>query len=114
MAVDQQPIVCTLTAGELRKRLARIAALNRDALRGYNRADLALRLLYAPQAVQEVRQLMRQEQACCAFLTFEMHEDPDAVTLTIKAPEEARSMADALFEAFLAPDKTIEHQTRSL
>jgi len=34
---------------------------------------------------------MRQEQACCAFLTFEMHEEPDAVTLTIKAPEEARA-----------------------
>jgi hypothetical protein len=37
------------------------------------------------------------------FLTFEMHEQTDAVTLTIKAPEEARSMVDALFEAFLPP-----------
>jgi hypothetical protein len=103
MTVDQQPIACTLTAGDLRDRLAWIATINRDALRGYDRADLTLRLRYAPQAVQQVGELMRQEQACCAFLTFEMHEQTDAVTLTIKAPEEARSMVDALFEAFLPP-----------
>jgi hypothetical protein len=103
VAADQQPIACTLTAGDLRDRLAWIATLNRDALRGYDHADLTLRLRYNPQAMQQVRELMRQEQACCAFLTFEMHEQTDAVTLTIKAPEAARSMVDALFEAFLLP-----------
>ena len=103
MAADQQPFACTLTAGDLRDRWAWIATLNRDALRGYDQADLTLRLRYAPQAVQQVRELMCQERACCAFLTFEMREEPNAVTLTIKAPEEARSMVDALFEAFLPP-----------
>jgi len=98
-----QPIACTLTAGDLRDRLAWIATLNRDALRGYDRADLTLRLRYAPQAVQQVAELMGQEQTCCAFLTFEMHEQTDAVILMIKAPEEARGMVDALFEAFLPP-----------
>jgi hypothetical protein len=48
VAADQQPIACTLTVGDLRDRLAGIATLNRDALRGYDRADLALRLRYAP------------------------------------------------------------------
>ena len=103
MAADQQPFACTLTAGDLRDRWAWIATLNRDALRGYDQADLTLRLRYAPQAVQQVRELMRQEQACCAFLTFEMQEEPNAVTLTIKAPEEGRSAVNALFEAFLPP-----------
>jgi hypothetical protein len=103
MAIDQQPIACTLTSGDLRDRLAWIATLNRDALRGYDRIDLTLRLRYVPQAVQQVRELMRQEQACCAFLTFEMHEETDAAILTLKAPEEARSIIDALFEAFLPP-----------
>ncbi len=65
--------------------------LYRDALRIYDHADLSLRLRYSPQAVQQVGDLMRKEQACCPFLTFEMHEETDAVTLTIKAPEEARS-----------------------
>jgi hypothetical protein len=106
VAADQQPIACTLTAGDLRDRLAWIATLNRDAQRGYGRSALTLRLRYDPQAVQQVRELMRQEEACCAFLTFEMHEETDAVTLTIKAPEEARSMVNALFEAFL-PSKAV-------
>ena len=58
---------------------------------------------------------MRQEQACCAFLTFEMHEETDAVTLTINAPEEARSMADALFEAFLPSEaQTVEKRATPL
>jgi hypothetical protein len=80
-----------------------LAWINRDALRGYDHADLTLRLRYAPQAVQQVRELIRQEQARCAFLTFEMQEELNAVILTIKAPEEARNTVDALFEAFLAP-----------
>ena len=101
VATDQQPIACTLTAAGLRDRLAWIATLNRDALRGYDRADLTLRLRYVPQAVQQVRKLMTQEQACCAFLTFEMHTEPDAVTLMITVPEEVRSIVDAVFEPFL-------------
>jgi hypothetical protein len=99
VAADQQPIACTLTAGDLRDRLTWIGALNRDALRSYDRADLTLRLRYAPQAARQVGELMRQEQACCAFLTFEMYEETDAVTLTVMAPEAARSTVDALFEA---------------
>ena len=55
-----------------------------------------------PQAVQHVRSLMRQEQACCAFLSFEMHEQPGEVTLTVKAPEQARAAIDELFEPFLS------------
>jgi hypothetical protein len=45
---------------------------------------------------------MRQEQACCAFLTFEVHEQPDEVVLMIKAPEEARAEFNSLFEPFLS------------
>ena len=73
---DQQPIACTLTVGDLRDRLAWIATLNRDALRGYDRADLTLRLRYAFQAVQQVGELMRQEQACCSFLTSRCTRSP--------------------------------------
>jgi hypothetical protein len=67
VVADQRPIACTLTAGDLRDRLAWIAALNWDELRGYDRAGLMLRLRYSPQARQQVAELMRQEQACCAF-----------------------------------------------
>ncbi len=100
-ATENQPIGCTLIEGDFRDRLAWIAELTRDALRDYDRADLTLRLRYASEAVQCVRELMRKEQACCAFLTFEIREHADEVWLTIKAPEDARTMADALFEPFL-------------
>jgi hypothetical protein len=52
--------------------------------------------------------MMRQEQTYCAFLTFEMHEHPDEVWLTIRAPEDARAAADALFEQFIAPARGTE------
>jgi hypothetical protein len=58
--------------------------------------------------VTRVREMIRQEQACCAFLTFEMHEHPDEVVLTIRAPEDARAAADALFDQFIAPPRGTE------
>jgi hypothetical protein len=46
--------------------------------------------------------MMRKEETCCAFLTFEMHDLRDEVWWTITAPENARAVADALFEPFIA------------
>jgi hypothetical protein len=98
---DKPPIACTLTEHDLRDRVAWIATLNRDALRGYDRTDLTLQIRYCLQAAPHVRELMRREQACCAFLTFELQERSDEVQLTIKAPEVARATIDAFFEPFL-------------
>jgi hypothetical protein len=105
MATESPPIACALAlaVGEFRERLAWIAALTRDALRGYDRNHLVLNLRYAPEAASRVREMVRKEQACCSFLTFEMHEHPDQVRVTIRAPEAARASADALFESFVAP-----------
>ena len=103
MTTEGQPIACTLAGGDFRERLAWIAALTRDTMRSYDRDDLVLNLRYAPEAASRVRGMVRKEQACCSFLTFEMHEPPDEVRLTIRAPENARASADALFELFIAP-----------
>ena len=103
MTTESQPIACTLAGPDFRERLAWIATLTRDALRSYDRDNLVLNLRYAPGAASRVREMMRKEQACCAFLTFEMHEYPDEVRLTIRAPKDARASADALFEPFIAP-----------
>ena len=94
------PIVCTLTPGDFKDRLAWIAALNRDALREKRRNDLRLDLTYAPQAAARVREMVEREQGCCAFLSFELSEHADAVRLSIAAPEAARDAADVLFEHF--------------
>jgi hypothetical protein len=96
----RQPIACTLSGDALQDRRASIAALARDALRGSERNDLTLRLRFAPDSVQRVRDMVRNEQACCSFLAFELDERPDEIEVTITAPEAARAMADSLFAQF--------------
>jgi hypothetical protein len=96
------PIACTLTPGDLRERLSLIETLTREALLGYERDGLELALRYAPEAVERVRAMVAGEQHCCAFLDFYVREQPDAVHVTITAPENAREAADELFEHFTA------------
>jgi hypothetical protein len=81
-------------------------------MRSYDRDDLVLNLRYASEAASRVREMVRKEQACCSFLTFEMHERPDEVRLTIRAPEDARASVDALFEPFVAPARACEEDSR--
>jgi len=98
------PIACTLTRGDLRERLGLMRALAADALFGHDRNGLVLTLRYAPQAVERVRAMVASEQHCCAFLTFDVREDPDVLRVTITAPESARDAADELFGQFTAAD----------
>lgn len=97
---EAAPIACMLDAGDFKRRLAWIAALNRAALLGSRRDDLRLELSYAPHALDDVRQLMHREQQCCAFLHFDLHVEPDAIRLVVTAPEEAREAAELVFEPF--------------
>ena len=74
--------------------------MTRDALRNHERRDLVLDLRYAPGARDRVRKMVRNEQACCSFLTLDLREKPDEIRLIITAPEAAREAADMLFEQF--------------
>jgi hypothetical protein len=97
----KSPIACTLQGGSYQERLAWIAELARDGLRGVSREDLRLELRYAPDVASRVREMLGKEQECCAFLNFELTETGEDVRLTITAPERAREVADALFEQFV-------------
>lgn len=99
---ENPPIACTLTPGDFKDRLAWIAELTRNALRGYERHDLMLVLRYVPEAADRVDEMVRREKTCCSFLTFDVRQHSDEIRLTIKAPEEARVAADMLFEQFVA------------
>ena len=99
---EQPPIACCLSAAEYQTRLARIENLTRRALRTHTRDNLVLRLVYAPEAAGEVRKLVEQERMCCAFLTFDLDQQPNAVSVTITAPEAAAVSVDVLFGHFLA------------
>ena len=99
---DELPIACTLSAGDYKTRLAWIADLNAAALLAHQRDGLRLELTYAGKARNCVREMVRREQACCAFLDFEIHEAWGGIRLTITAPERARGAADGLFAPFFS------------
>ena len=98
---EAKPIACTLTTNDFDSRLAWIAELTRDALREHRRDDLVLQLTYAPEAACRVREMVRREQQCCAFLGFELNEDENGLRLVITAPEAVRDALDAVFDPFL-------------
>jgi len=97
---ERAPVACSLAGGAFKERLAWIAALNAASLRDHRRDGLRLELSYAPEARDRVRELVRREQECCAFLRFELHEDQDAVRVIVSAPEAARDAAAMPFEPF--------------
>lgn len=98
---ESKPIACTLTPGDYKARLAWIDELAHDALRTHERRDLELELVYAADAAQRVREMVQKEQERCAFLSFDLHERPGEIRLTIRVPERAREVADMLLGQFL-------------
>jgi hypothetical protein len=98
---ETTPIACKLTPDDYKARLAWIAGLTRDALRGHLRRDLELELVYAADAAERVLEMVSKERDCCAFLTFAVDERPGEIRLTIRAPEHARDAADMLLGQFL-------------
>jgi hypothetical protein len=97
---DTPPIACTLAPGDYLARLAWIAKLARDGLGRAERRDLELELHYALETADRVREMVRRERACCAFLTFDLQETSEEIQLIIRAPEEARGALDMLFGQF--------------
>ncbi|RVQ53541.1 hypothetical protein [Sinorhizobium meliloti] len=106
-----EPIACTLDAGDYKTRTKQIAELASRHLRHVSRNPLSMELTYAPEALHELRDLVRKEQECCAFLAFELRKDDDGVRLKITAPEAAREAADTLFAHFAPPSKSQNLET---
>lgn len=101
MDTTTPPVRCALTGEDYDARLQWLADLTRDGLLGHQRRDLTLDLHYRQDGVDRVRHMVRLEQACCAFLSFEVTEAGGHVRLVITAPESARDVADQLFAQFL-------------
>ena len=99
---ESPPIACTLRSGDFKDRIGWIRELSAKSLRSHRRDGLMLELTYDTSAAADVHDLVRREQACCGFLVFDVRESADAVHLTITAPPEAQSAADALFAHFVA------------
>lgn len=96
------PIACTLSATDLRARLAEMAELGRDALLEVELGGTHATLRFAAGADvrDRVMRVVAAEAACCAFLVMDVSDEPDAVVLSITAPEDAevvlRELVDGL------------------
>ncbi|HKG03799.1 MAG TPA: hypothetical protein VKB03_11495 [Conexibacter sp.] len=96
------PIACTLTGDELPARLAEIRALSRQALRSKTTSGVHAVLSFdpAPDVRDRLAAIVAAESRCCAFLTMRLADEPDAITLTIDAPDNAGPVLDELLSSF--------------
>jgi hypothetical protein len=83
----EPPIACTLTDAERPARRHEMAAIARDLIRADARESRAV-LRFRPGAGtrERVAAFVAAESRCCAFLRMELHDEPDALTLTIDGP----------------------------
>jgi hypothetical protein len=99
---EELPIACSLSAAEYPVRLAEIEALGRDALLDacVDGARANLRFVAVAGVRERVERFAEAESRCCAFLTFDITEAPDAVVLTVEGPPDAAGVVDELAAAF--------------
>jgi len=96
------PIACSLSATELPMRLEEIADLGRTALLDVRDDGRRVRLRFAtgPGVHERVDAIVAAEAECCAFLTIDVAEEPDAIVVTIDAPAGGELVLAELVEAF--------------
>ena len=91
------PIACTLDAAAMGERGERWRALGDRALVGRERRDsrATLRFAASDDVAAELRELVRLEGECCAFLDMRIDARDGELVLTIDGPPEAADLLDA-------------------
>jgi hypothetical protein len=92
------PLACSLDAPALADRLEEMRAVGSDAFLSAE-ADGVLRFRASPDTRARLERIVAAEAACCPFLGLRLEEEPDALLLTISAPEGAEPVVAALVEA---------------
>lgn len=101
-ATDDRTVARTLDAEAWHGHLEWIAGLNRAALIAARREGRSLVLAYRPEHAAIVRELVRRERRCCAFLSFDFKEAAAAVALVIGVPERVSDDIETILEPFKA------------
>ena len=99
---ESLPLACTLSASDLTRRLGDIRAVGDEALVSSEAAggEAVLRFRAGPGTLAELSRIVAAERECCAFLGLDLAQQPDAVVLTIRAPEGAEPVMHELVAAF--------------
>ena len=95
------PIVCTLSATDLRARGEELRALGGDGLLDATEDEgrAVLRFRPNPLVRERVEAVVAAESECCAFLDVEVAHRDDATVLTISAPNGGAEMVHELAAA---------------
>ena len=94
-------IACTLTEAERPSRREEMAAIARDLVGAdAQEARAVLRFRPVVGTRERVAAFVAAEGRCCAFLHMELHDEPDALTLTIDGPPGAEPIIGELVAAF--------------
>jgi hypothetical protein len=98
--VKELPLACSLDASDLSARQERWRAIGERALRDRGREGDAVRLTFAssPGVEEELRELVRLEGECCAFLDMAVAPGGDEVVLTISGPPDAAPIVEGFLE----------------
>jgi hypothetical protein len=100
--MKELPIACTLTPGAMADRGEWLRRLGRERLIGGERRDGALDLRFDPAGEADVREWMKAEEECCAFLSFELDRAGDELRLAVAGPPGAEPVLDGLLSALLS------------
>jgi hypothetical protein len=96
----EPPIACTLTEAERPARRHQMTAIARDIVCADAQESRAvLRFRPAARTRERVAPFVAAESRCCAFLRMELHDEPDALTLTIEGPPGAEPVIGELVAA---------------
>jgi hypothetical protein len=100
--LSDHPIVCTLTADEMPKRLAQIRAIGEASLRSAETigSQAALRFRADPLTRRRLEAIIAAEGQCCAFLSFELTEEREDLVLAIRGPAGSEPVMQELVAAF--------------
>jgi hypothetical protein len=93
------PIACTLTGASLEERAAWFGCLGEAALIDGVRHGDRLLLRFRPEAMDDVRELVRAEAECCPFLDFAVEVPDGEVRLAVTGPAGAGPVLDGMLAA---------------
>src|SRR4051812_28952113 len=96
---SELPIACSLSASELRERLADMSAIGESSLLAADVNGSRAVLRFRPGAGEQLAAIVAAEARCCPFLNMELDDAPDAVRLTIEAPAGAEPVLHDLVAA---------------
>jgi hypothetical protein len=99
---DDSPIACSLSPGDLQRRLDEIIKLGAEDLvaRETEGDRHVLRFRKGAETRERLEAIVAAESQCCSFLDLSLTQDGDELILSIVAPAGAEPIAAQLANAF--------------